>query len=251
MSVVKFTATRLNNTGKQGILKPDSDGYYTMPIGGLNAFNSVGHYYPLEGAKHLFESSSMFMRRVAEGALYAELGHPKQTPGMSNDDYLQRILTLEETNLVAHFKEIWLDGSYGKNNPEFKNPNLIAIMAKVKPAGPKGHVLKGAFENINENVFFSIRALTRDFVQRSVRQRVLDTIITFDNVNLNGIANANKWSSPALESICEQSFTTKQLERIVHSEEIAATESCKSFATEALRVININTRSSKPLYTKW
>lgn len=200
MSMVRFTATRLNGTNKRGILKPDDTGYYTMPIGGLNAYNSVGEYYTLEGAKHLFEGSHSFMRNINAGCLFSENGHPQRAPGMTMDDYLRRILCVDENNIIAHLKEVWLDESFGRNNPEYKNPNLVAIMAKVKPAGVKGESLKESFDNPDENICFSIRALTRDMMVRGVNHRVLQTIVTWDRVVYNGIANANKWKSPALET---------------------------------------------------
>lgn len=255
MSTVKFTATKLAGTGKAGILPADDDGYYTMPIGGLNAFNSIGHYYTLEGAKQLFERSSVFMRRVANGCLKGEVGHPKRAQGMSMDDYVHRILTIEETNVCCHFKEIWLDESYGKMNPQFKNPGLVAIMAKVKPSGPKGDWLKKAFDNKDENVCFSIRALTRDFFERGQCYRVLQQICTWDNVNEPGIANATKWASPSLESLQETAVTMKQLERIAQEEGTAVSLESRTLAQESVATLkqslNMGTLPSIPLYKKW
>jgi hypothetical protein len=180
MANVKFTATKLASKGKAGILKPDDDGYYTLVIGGLNLFNSVGEYYTADGARQLFEQSSTFMRRIKNGCLKGEMGHPKRLPGMSMDDYLRRIMTIEETNVCCHFKEIWLDEQYGKNHPEFKNPSMIAIMAKLKPTGPKGPSLQKSLDNPNENVCFSIRAFTKDYAVRGVINRVLDQVYSWD-----------------------------------------------------------------------
>lgn len=255
MSTVKFTATKLVGTGKKGVLTPDENGYYTMPIGGLNAYNSVGQYYTLEGAKQLFEQSSIFMRRVSNGNLKGEVGHPKKAPGMSMDDYVHRILSIEETNVCCHFKEIWLDESYGKNNPQFKNPNLVAIMAKIKASGPKGDFLAKAFENSDENICFSIRALTRDYFERGQCYRVLQQICTWDNVTEPGIANATKWSSPSLESFSETAVTVKQLERVAQEEDTAVSLESRSLAQESVRSLksslNVSQLPKLPLYSKW
>jgi hypothetical protein len=258
MSTVKFQATRLVGTGKRGILTPDENGYYTMPVGGLNTFNSAGKYYLLKGCEELFKSSSIFMRRVANGCVKGEVGHPKKTAGMSDDEYVNRILTIDEQNVCCHFKEIWLDENYGKNHPEFKNPDLVAVMAKVKPSGPKGDFLKKSFDNPDENVCFSIRSFTKDFYQRGTTYRVLDTIATFDYVNEGGIYNASKWSSPGLEhinpgleSLEEATVTQSQLRRFVGSHDLVGMEDSKGIAAELLRSIDIARANPPPGYAKW
>ncbi|MGI9212448.1 MAG: S80 family phage morphogenetic serine protease, partial [Methylococcaceae bacterium] len=74
--LIKFTATKLSSHGKMGAIPVDVDGYRTMIVGALNAFNSSGEYYVLDAAKKLFEESSTFMRRVRNGCLKGEVGHP-------------------------------------------------------------------------------------------------------------------------------------------------------------------------------
>lgn len=253
MSTVKFTATKLVGSNKQGILKPDADGYYEMVIGGLNVFNSAGEYYTLSGAKELFEASSIFMRRVKNGCLKGEEGHPKKLPTTTNDQFLQRIFSIEETNVCAHFSEVWLDETYGAKNPQFKNKNLVAIMAKVKPAGPKSASLAAALENPKENVCFSIRAITKDYYERGQCFRVLERIVCFDRVNEPGINIANKWDSPAMEALVEQQITKRMVERVVNdSVNMAAMESTHELAIDTLRVFSSKSLTGAvPLYSKW
>lgn len=252
MSIVKFTATKLADRNKKGLFKPDSDGYYEIVVGGLNVFNSVGEYYTLEGAKQLFEESSPLMRRIQNGCLKAEVGHPKQLPGQSMNDYIRRILTIEETNVCAHFKSIWLDTTYGAKNPQLNNPAAVAILAQLKPAGPKGNFLKEALEDPHQNVCFSIRALTEDYIQRGQTYRVLNTVVTWDYVTEPGLSLANKYDSPALESLAEHTLTVKQLERIADTNnEIIALES-STLAQEALaNISSIKPPLKAPLYSKW
>jgi hypothetical protein len=249
MNSIKFTSTVLNGSGKKGILKPDEEGYYTLVVGGLNTYNSAGEYYTLDGAKRLFESSSIFMRRVSSGCLKGEVGHPKQTDNMSLATYTNRVLSIEETNVCCHFKEVWLDYDYGKNNPKYNNSGLVAIMAKVKPAGPNGSQLKSSLDNPNENVCFSIRALTRDYYRAGTRMRVLDTIVTFDNVIEPGIATSTKYSSPALESLSETLVNRKQLEALLLPNNNIATESSKTIINEIL--ISLDKNINPPIYNRW
>lgn len=199
-NIVKFTETIFSERNKQGVLKPDEHGYYTVILGGLNTFNSVGEYYTAEKAIELFKESSSLMRRIRNGALYAELGHPKRLPGMSLEDFYNRILTIDEGNICGHISEITLDLDYGKNHPELNNPQLIAIIGKIKPAGPKAQALQIALDNPKQNAAFSVRGLTENVYRNGRVERILTNIITWDHVVEPGIAIANKAFSPVLES---------------------------------------------------
>lgn len=200
MSTLKFTETVFSSNGKKGILTPDADGYYTLVLGGLNTYNSAGEYYTADRAKELFLNSSSFMRRVSNGALYSELGHPKKLPGMSMDDFYRRIVSIEETNICAHISEVTLDFEYGRKNPGLNNPDLIAIIGKVKPAGPKADSVRLALENPKQNAAFSIRALSENTMRNGRTEREIFSIVTFDHVTEPGISIADKVSAPGLES---------------------------------------------------
>lgn len=82
MSDLYFSQTKLSLLGKQGIMKPDEDGYYEFVIGGLNVHNNTkSWYYTAQGARELFGPGSLFQRRVANGALRAEVGIPSASQG--------------------------------------------------------------------------------------------------------------------------------------------------------------------------
>jgi hypothetical protein len=251
MTIIRYTATKLQAIQKKGVLKPDADGYYPLVIGGLNVVNSSGEYYVLEGAKELFDSSSFLMRRIKSGNLKGELGHPKKQPGMDEEAYFARIMRVEETNVCSHFKEVWLDDKYGINNPKFNNPAMVAIMALVKPSGPQAESLKQSLENKAENVCFSIRALTENYLIRGVTHRVLRSILTWDNVTEPGINIANKWDTPSLETL-ESTFVTKNdLERICKLPESLSMETGDSFINEALTLFDKQKNTRQPKYSQW
>lgn len=219
--LIKFTATKLSSQGKCGAMPVDVDGYRTMIVGALNAFNSAGEYYVLDAAKKLFEESSTFMRRVKNGCLKGEVGHPRPAQGMAMNAFMDRVCSIDETNVCVHFKEVWLDPSVKVESNASANSGIVPILAKIKPAGPKGPALEAALNNPNENVCFSIRALTRDQRIGRINHRTLVFIQTFDWVNEPGISIANKWDAPALESegmldtLIDQVITQHQLERLV------------------------------------
>lgn len=218
MSVVKFTETVFSNSGKKGVLVPDEDGYYEVVVGGLNTINSSGEYYAAERAVALFNTSSTLMRRIKNGALYAELGHPKRHPGMSLDDYYCRIISIEETNICGHFSEITLDPEFGRKHPELNSPNMIAILAKVKPSGAKASALESSLANPKENTSFSIRALCdiKNVGGRNVK--TLTNVITFDHVTEGGLQLARKHYAPTVESHKESPVVTELSETLVDRE---------------------------------
>lgn len=211
MDVVKFTETIFSSNNKNGTLKPDDYGYYTIVLGALNTYNSVGEYYTAEGALQLFENSSLLMRRIKNGALYSELGHPKKLPGMSMESFYERIITIDEGNVCGHISEVSLDFNYGKNNPQFNNPDMIAIIGKVKPAGSKANALQIALENPKQNAAFSIRGLTENKYKNGRVERILTNIITWDHVIEPGINIACKAHTPGLESVSTESMVITEL----------------------------------------
>jgi hypothetical protein len=220
--MIHFTSMKLAAKGKKGILPCDNDGYYKLVVGGLNVFNSAGQYYVLEGAKQLFEQSSIFMRKIQKGAVKSEVGHPKMTAGMSDDDYFNRIRIIEETNVCAHISDVWLDHNYKDMNNSGDNRNpVVAIWASLKPAGPHGAALKEALDNPKQNVFFSIRSFTDDYRQGNITYRILRSIVTFDWVAEGGIFNANKWDAPTLECIADKLIMPSTIKKCINCTNVA------------------------------
>lgn len=209
---VIYQCTALVGTNKTGDIKPDADGYYTLVVGGLNAFNSANAFYPADSAKPLFENSSGFQRRIKNGNCKGECGHPKPLPGQSNREFLQRVLQIEETRVACHFRKIWLEEQGVKDS---QGRPITAIMAEIKPSGPMGPALKESLENPHENVCFSIRSLTQDrtvpagYLEKNIKQ-----IISFDWVTEPGISAAHKYNAPSLESFDETTMSPEHLDSI-------------------------------------
>jgi len=255
MPSVKFACTALAGVNKVGVLKQDSNGYYECVVGALNVFNSAGHYYVYEQAKELFESSSQLMRRVSRGALRGEYGHPKPLPGMSNDQFANRVMSIHEENTCCHHKEITLDFDRVK---DADGKPVIAIISKVCPSGPNGAALERSLKNKDENVCFSIRAFTDDFRENGITKRILKSVVTFDYVMEPGIAVAEKFKSPALEAFAKEdglSFSRGEIERGANIS-IAlgiATESSLLTVNELFKAMNwVEPHFSKtPAYLKW
>lgn len=207
-----YSCTALVGTNKAGKLTPDENGYYTLVLGALDVFNSVGAFYPLGTAKHVFEGSSSLMRRIANGNCRGEVGHPKPQPGQSTRDFLQRVMTIEETNTCCHFRNVRLESQGVKDK---NGRSVVAVIGEVKPSGPKGAFLKESLENPDENVCFSVRSLTNDQMgANGILQKNIKTIVTWDWVVEPGISVANKYSSPALEAFNDVNFGMAHLESL-------------------------------------
>lgn len=205
MAELYFTQTKLSLFGKSGVATPDKDGYYDIVIGGLNTHNNSGSwYYTANKVLELFGPGSLLHRKISNGCLRGEVDHPRQMPNEKYDDYLDRMMSIDLNNVCAHFKDVWIDKDFGKNHPKLGNPDLIAIMGKVKPAEPKGAILKQALENPSENACFSVRSLASQELTGGKIVRTILEIITFDFVNEGGLTMASKWDSPATESIHDQ-----------------------------------------------
>jgi len=218
---VIFACTSLTGVNKVGTLKKTPEGYYPMVVGALNVFNSGGQFYPINNeVRALFEESSSFMRRVQRGALRGEMGHPKPPPRSLNQqeqrlldqEFVRRNLSIYEERVCCHHMKIWLDFDSVKDK---EGKPVISIMSLVKPSGELGHVLEKQLENPYENVCFSIRSFTDNRTRFGVEERTLKEIVTFDNVNEPGIATAERWTSPSLESGFEMEMSRGLLDSAI------------------------------------
>jgi hypothetical protein len=258
MNSIRFGCTSLVGLNKIGQLKQDENGYYECIVGALNVYNSAGQFYVYEQSKNLFESSTQLMRRVKRGVLFGEYGHPKKAIGQSMDEFAHRVMSINESSVCCHHAELFLD--FDRVRDANGRP-IVAIISKVAPSGPLGHVLERSLKNTKENVCFSIRSFTDDFMDRGVMKRVLKTVVTFDYVIEPGIAVAEKFKSPALEDFSEDvMFTRGQIRRGVMSntENLVTQESVSLSASELFQTMGwqadqdtINAFAKAPAWKSW
>lgn len=196
-SNVIYECQSLVGTNKVGTINSDANGYYELVLGAYDFHNEGGAYYPLEPLKKLMVNSSPLMKRIRDGYVKSELGHPRMAPGMSDRDFLVRVCDIWETNVCAHIKSIELDCERVMHEGQ----KVAAIIGMVKPSGPKGEFLEKSLENVDENVAFSVRSLTNDYWSPAGKLiKEVDEIITWDNVGQPGIPVAQKYRAPGLES---------------------------------------------------
>ncbi|WJJ55179.1 head maturation protease [Xanthomonas phage RTH11] len=263
MNGFSLSCTALLGTNKAGTLKPDADGYYTVVLGALDVFNSSGAYYPEASAKHLFQQSASLMRRIASGNLRGEYGHPRPQPGMTPDDWVNRVRDIYEPNVCMHIRKVTVDYTSFRNE---QGQPVITIVGEVKPSGPNGPALKEQFDNRHEDVCFSIRSLTNDDFRMGRVTKHIKLIVTWDYVNEPGLAQAHKWNSPSLEShseavmggdayaLAEQMILPGQLlamsKRMGHS--AVSMESNGGVSMESLiEAVTLEPEATRPASARW
>lgn len=197
MSVIIFENGAKKASGKSGIAVPDATGYYEVVLGAFGIENTSKVFWSDRNVRKLFDNSSELIERVNNGQLYGEWGHPKMTVGMTERDYLIKLLVMHEEQYSHHIKKLELHENFkGHNNQE-----CLGVIGWVKPYGPRGQLLEDSFKNSEVNTAFSLRSLAASkannqgqFVKEPIK------IITWDFVGEGGIACADKYHNPALES---------------------------------------------------
>lgn len=245
MKTVHYGCTALIGTNKVGKLASDENGWYPMVLGALEYENSVGDIYTLSSAQEFFKEGSSLLRRVQNGQLRAEYGHPKKLPGMTDRQYLERILTIEETKVCAHIKGIFIDFNNVKDPKTGRT--IIAIRGLVKPSGPYGSYLREMLEDPDMNVAFSVRSLTMNRMVGFRQHKDFTQIVTWDYVTEPGLAPANKYSVPQLESYGPKvDFTIEDIKYVASQARTHSLESA-SLANDILA----NIKGDKPLRSSW
>lgn len=206
-----FGCTALMGTNKTGLLKPDESGYYRMVLGAFDAFNSGDQFYPAGPALELLQDSGVLQRRIANGALRGEYGHPRKLPGMTDRDFLLRLADIVEQNVSHHIRRVEIIPQGMRD--ESGRP-VIGVLGDIKPCGPFGQALQASLDAKDENVCFSIRSITNDRMERGRWNKYIRAIYTWDYVNEPGMSGAKKWHAPGLESLQEVVADEHSMRRI-------------------------------------
>lgn len=198
---VIFTNTKLRLTGKKGILRPDSEGYYEFPVGAFNCVNSAGEFYTNDNIDDIFAKSGALQRKISSGKLFGEWGHPLPREGESPNAYLARASSIDDKETCVFFKEVWNDKTAGKHFTQYPGitENTIITFARLKPHGSKWEALQRAIDDPNVNIAFSVRNMGRDRLYHGKTYVSIEEIITWDAVTEQGVASSEKYGSMRLE----------------------------------------------------
>jgi len=183
--------------------KPEKDdkGYSLVTLGALNIVNSAGEYYTAKDVKDMFTNdNSTLMRRIKNGALRGEVGHPKFVPGMSKTQFFNRNIKIDEENVCVHIRDLILEETDRPSELPGEG-NIILVKGWIIPSGPKGAFLEKALDNPEENVAFSVRCFTKNTFKDGVVYKKIVQLITYDYVNEPGISDATKFKTLGIESM--------------------------------------------------
>ena len=196
---IVFSYVRTGAENKQ--IKKDDKGYYFITLGAFNAYNRSGAFYLMDGVRDLVENkSSSLNRRIRDGYLKGEAGHPNYETGMSKVEFYERNLKIEQTRISHHIRDIVFTDTKTPCGMPGKG-NIVLVQAWLKPDGPMGDALKKSLDDPEQNVAFSIRCFTKDeMVNGTVIKQVVQ-IVTWDWVVEPGMKMANKFDTLNLESL--------------------------------------------------
>lgn len=200
MSTLSFSSPSFATPTKKGIMVPDETGYYGVSLGGLNIPNTKGEVYLAKNVLHLFNNTSLLVRRCNRGELKSELGHPYREGFMTETDFYNRALTVREDRVCSHIRKVDLDLEFGKKNPGKVPADAIGIYGLVIPAGPFADTVQRDFDNPYSQAAYSIRCVTDVDVINGIRYKTITMPITFDYVTSPGIHTAGKDNALSLES---------------------------------------------------
>lgn len=209
MSVIAvYDCSLLAERKKNGDLKKEGD-YSEITLGAFDCLNSRDEYYVFNNnIKQMFEPGGALNRRLGKANLRGELEHPAPVPGQSIESFINRIRSISLTNVSHHISKVRLESHKDENGK-----TVVLAIGLVAPAGPHANVLERALANREENVCFSIRAMSRRWQENMRINREITSIVTWDFVNEPGIAYANKYDTPTLESFADSdlAFTEADL----------------------------------------
>ncbi|ANZ49339.1 head maturation protease [Erwinia phage Machina] len=232
---MRYNCVALAGINKGQTLQKDADGYYYVLLGALNIFNSEGIFYAFNESKHVFDRSSVFMRKVQAGNLFGEEDHPPFEPGMSEAQWIERNEWIETKNVAMHIREVELKPTDQVCN----GMPVVEIWGWIKPNRDRGPYLAEALENPHQNVCFSLRAIVREGRIGGTLCRRIDRMVTFDWVIEDGLQICNKYSAIERGSKVARESTRTFVDRPIHRrtlEEMAFNPQATSkIATESRR----------------
>lgn len=208
--IITFENTLLGGAGKKGILKPMSDGsgYYRINAGGFNIPNRHGVTYGInQYLRECMRPGSDLDRRVKEGQVFCELGHPPQYYNLLVNgqvvrklitdlfEWINRLRTIDMDNVCGHIRKIHWIMEQGESGPVLNDIEVI-------PFGLKKEFLEMSLPNPDVNTAFSIRTVTKP-QKFGDKNREVDYWSTYDAVIDQGIYRACKHLSAGLESLLE------------------------------------------------
>ena len=183
---------------KLGVVRPDTNGYYTIPIAVLGTPTDNKTYYDVEEFVGQLQDPTSFINMVlTDGKLYGEYGHPP-IQLMDEKLVLQRLCMIDEKSVSHHISKIWTGETLASGGK--------ILYALIKPHGPYAEPLRNNLDDPCTNTSFSLRSVTKSRNENGLTKRKMQRLITFDYVTAGGYNEASKRFSPGVETFCDVSL---------------------------------------------
>lgn len=130
----------------------------------LDKLTANGRIYPDNVGTR--SALARFIQRVKDGKVYCEYGNPPRPEGMTDDEYKQRISTLDESRIAAHIQAVHVsdDG---------------IVSATIKAVGPMGGLLS---REGSPKIQFGLRGFAKPSRGNTVS---LAEIVTYDVIDIS------------------------------------------------------------------
>lgn len=206
MSEYRFTIDRSNLEGKQGILKCDAQGNFDdVLVGVFNVENSAGERYIFDqDIKNMLDSgleASQMTKWLAQGKLIGEQEHPHISEFLSKDrsfEFAKSLWVRRNAELRVSNMAMEVSGIDCRELPDrVDGRRVYGVFFRMRPTVD---ALKESLLDPNSNTAFSLRSYINRMMRGTEILRKCTNIFTFDWVKLNGIAMAEKYQMPGLES---------------------------------------------------
>lgn len=185
----------VRNGRKLGAIRPDADGYYTIPLAVLGTPTDNRTYYEVEDFVAQLTSPESFINRcLTDGKLTGEYGHP-MIMLLPEDKQLPRLMLIDEKEVSHHIKKIW-------TGDKLETGGRI-IYGLIKPSGPYAEELRNNLDDSCINTSFSLRSIAHSRMEGNLTRRRIKHLVTFDFVNAGGYNEASKRYSPSVESLVD------------------------------------------------
>ena len=192
---IQFRVETMFPNNRVGRVKPDERGVYCgMPLMVLGEITQQKTFYDPQSVVHqITDKSTRLNKVVSQGKLYGEYGHPQFYETMTDNDKIQRLMTVDESKQSHLFTSIYTDKPSADGT--------IVIRGDIKPTGPYGAILKESLDDPIVNTAFSLRAyVSTDVKPDGLKYRTVRSLTTWDTVNASGYAGTDKAHAIGLES---------------------------------------------------
>ena len=208
MGECRFGNIILPKSGKNGILTPDDEGYYTLNGGGFNIPNRQGVTYSFNSyIQECMSPESDFRRRLERGEVQGEMGHPpryylKLVDGQvvrheitTVYEWILRLRTIDQDRVCMLISDVLF--SWEGNDPKTSPLN---VKYRLKPFGPFGKYLEEHLKTPSANTSISIRTVISPTSPMD-KYRNVEYWTGADWVPEPGMDKANKWMTEGCEGL--------------------------------------------------